>query len=98
MFDLVIKNGRVINGSGNPWFRADVAVKDGRIVKIGKPVDAEAKRTIDAEGLVVAPGFSDMHNHSDISVMINPQAESYIRQGATLLVFPPRVLGGGVGL
>lgn len=93
MYDLLIKNGRVINGAGNPWFKADVAVDDGRIAKLGILGDAEARRTIDAEGLVVAPGFGDMHNHSDLSIMINPKAESYIRQGVTLLVFPN--CGGG---
>ena len=88
MFDLVIINGKVVNGAGNPWFKADVAVSDGRIAEIGKLGGAEAERTIDADGLVVAPGFVDMHNHSDMSIMVNPRSESFIRQGATTLVFP----------
>ena len=93
MFDLVIKKGRVINGAGNPWFKADVAVKNGRIAKIGELGDVESERTIDADSLVLAPGFVDMHTHSDLSIMINPQAENYIRQGVTMLVFPN--CGGG---
>jgi len=88
MYDVVIANGKVINGTGNPWFKADVAVKDGRIAKIGKLGDIKAKNMIDAKGLVVSPGFLDLHSHSDISIMINPKAESFIRQGVTLQVFP----------
>ncbi len=88
MFDILVKNGRVVNGSGTPWFKADVAVQNGKIMKIGLLGDAEARRTIDASGLVVSPGFVDMHNHSDLNIMINPQAESMIRQGVTTLVFP----------
>lgn len=88
MFDVIITNGRVINGTGNPWFKADVAVKDGRIAKIGNLGDAEAEKTIDAKGLVVSPGFLDLHSHSDVNIMINPKAESFIRQGVTIQVFP----------
>lgn len=88
MFDLVISNGKIVNGAGNPWFKADVAVSDGRIVKIGKLEDVEAERTIDADGLVVAPGFVDMHNHSDFSLLVNGRAESMIRQGLSTIVYP----------
>ncbi|MFQ6053288.1 MAG: amidohydrolase family protein [Candidatus Bathyarchaeia archaeon] len=88
MFDILIRKGKVVSGAGNPWFRSDVAVKDGKIAEVGPLGAAEAERTIDAEGLVVCPGFVDMHNHSDSSIMINPKAESYIRQGVTTLVFP----------
>src|SRR3954454_13373067 len=65
-FDLVIRNGRVVDGTGNPWFHADLAVRGDRVVLVGRlPEGAAAKRTIDAKGLVVAPGFIDMHSHSD---------------------------------
>src|ERR1043165_5215654 len=63
-YDLVIRNGRVVDGSGNPAFFADVAVKDGRIAAIGD-VNGKAKETINAKGLIVAPGFIDVHTHAD---------------------------------
>ncbi len=64
-FDLLITNGRIINGTGNPWFRADVGIRGDTIVQIGDLSDHKATRTIDAQGLVVAPGFIDMHTHVD---------------------------------
>ena len=70
-YDLLIKNGRVIDGSGMPAFRGDVAVSNGKIVEIGKLRDA-ATRTIDADGLVVAPGFIDNHCHYDAQVTWDP--------------------------
>jgi N-acyl-D-aspartate/D-glutamate deacylase len=88
MYDILIKDGNVITGAGNPWFKADVGIKDGKIAKVGPIEGADAGRVIDAEGRVVSPGFVDLHNHSDTSIMVNPQAESYIRQGVTTLVFP----------
>ena len=66
-YDLLIKNGRVIDGSGMPSFRGDVAVQNGKIVEIGK-LRGAAARTIDADGLVVAPGFVDNHCHYDAQV------------------------------
>ena len=65
-YDLMIKNGRIIDGSGMPAFRGDIAVRHGKIVAIGKLRDA-ASRTIDADGLVVAPGFIDNHCHYDVT-------------------------------
>jgi N-acyl-D-amino-acid deacylase len=88
MYDLLIKNGYVLTGAGNPWFEADVAIRDGRIARVGSLGHAQAERVIDAGGHVVAPGFVDMHNHSDTSIMVNPRSESFIRQGVTMLVFP----------
>jgi len=88
MFETLIRNGKIINGAGNPWFKADIAIKNGMIAKIGLLHDAEAKREIDAEGLVVSPGFIDIHTHSDIPHLLYPQAENYIRQGVTTMVFP----------
>ena len=64
-YDLLIRNGRVVDGSGEPAFQADVAVQDGKIVGVGKSNGAAAKRTIDAAGRVVAPGFIDHHTHFD---------------------------------
>jgi N-acyl-D-amino-acid deacylase len=62
-YDLVITNARIVDGSGNPWFRADVGVKDGRIVRIGRLRTSDAPQTIDAKGQILAPGFIDVHTH-----------------------------------
>ncbi|HDO20573.1 MAG TPA: D-aminoacylase, partial [Candidatus Bathyarchaeota archaeon] len=65
MFNIVIKNGLIIDGNGNPWYKGDVALKDGRIEAIGEISSSKADVLIDASGLIVAPGFIDMHSHSD---------------------------------
>lgn len=83
MFDLVLKNGLIIDGAGNPWFKADVGIRDGRIIDVGQLQSQRADEVVDARGLVVAPGFIDMHAHSDFSLLINPLAESKVRQGIT---------------
>jgi len=80
-FDLVVVNGKVVDGSGKPSFNVDVGIKNGKITKLG-PID-DADDSIDAEGMVVAPGFIDMHSHSDLFLLVNPKAESKIRQGVT---------------
>ncbi|MDP6445608.1 MAG: D-aminoacylase, partial [Pirellulaceae bacterium] len=82
-YDLVIRNGRVVDGSGNPWRTADVAIRGDRVVAIGRLSDYEASRTIDAKGLVVAPGFIDIHSHSDFLLLEDGRAQSKIRQGVT---------------
>jgi N-acyl-D-amino-acid deacylase len=73
--DIVIRGGTVIDGSGHPGEIADVAVKDGRIDAVGRSLPAGSARTIDAEGLAVAPGFIDIKTHSDFTLPINPKAE-----------------------
>jgi N-acyl-D-amino-acid deacylase len=83
-YDLLIRNGQVVDGTGNPWFAADVAVRGDRIVAVGQLVGATAKREIDARGLVVAPGFIDLHTHSDLSLLDDGNAESGVRQGVTI--------------
>jgi N-acyl-D-amino-acid deacylase len=83
LFDLVVKNGRVVDGTGNPRFKADVGIKDGHISDIGELSSSKADEVIDARGFVVTPGFIDMHAHSDFSLLINPLAESKVRQGIT---------------
>ena len=86
-YDVLIRGGRVVDGAGNPAVRADVAIKDGRIAQVGKLANATAARVIDASGLVVAPGFIDMHNHSDDTILVGGNAESMIRQGVTSMIF-----------
>jgi N-acyl-D-amino-acid deacylase len=83
MDDLVIRGGEVIDGSGAPGHVADVAVIDGRIVAIDRGQTWQGRRIIDATGQVVAPGFIDIHTHSDFTLPLNPRAESKIRQGVT---------------
>ena len=84
-FDLLITNARIIDGSGNPWFRADVGIKDGRIARIGRINVAEARTTVDAKGQIVAPGFIDVHTHVE-SIYSLPAAENFVRMGVTTLV------------
>jgi N-acyl-D-amino-acid deacylase len=82
-YDIIIENGRVIDGAGNPWFRADVGIVGDRIEAIGMLENATGDRRIDATGLVVSPGFIDIHSHSDYNVLIDPMVQSKIRQGVT---------------
>jgi dihydroorotase/N-acyl-D-amino-acid deacylase len=83
VYDLVIANGRIVDGSGNPWFYGDVAILGDRIVKVGHLGATRAKRRINANGLVVAPGFIDMLGQSEVNLLIDPRAESKIYQGIT---------------
>src|SRR5438270_3193497 len=89
-YDLVVRSGKVVDGSGNPWFHGDLAVRGDRIVAVGRVPPGPAKRTIDAHRLVVAPGFIDMHSHSDYLLLEDGNAQSKIRQGVTT-----EVLGEG---
>ncbi len=82
-YDLLIVHGHIIDGSGSPWFEGSVAVKDGRIAGVGRLINPSAKRVIDASGLVVAPGFIDLHSHSDFDLLADGKAQSKIRQGVT---------------
>src|SRR2546428_4838394 len=91
-YDLLIKNGRVVDGSGGPSFRADVAVKDGKIVEIGK-LSGPAGRTIDAAGLVVAPGIIDNHCHYDAQVTWDPLCTYSCFHGATTVIIGNCSLG-----
>jgi N-acyl-D-amino-acid deacylase len=85
VYDLLIINARIVDGSGNPWFRADVAIKDGRIARIGRVSAAAATRTIDGRGQILAPGFIDVHTHVE-SIYSLPAAENFVRMGVTTLV------------
>ena len=85
-FDILILKGKIIDGTGNPWFEADVGIIDQHIVSIGNLENAQAKRVIDASGLIVAPGFIDPHTHAIRGIFDNPSAESSLRQGVTTLL------------
>jgi N-acyl-D-amino-acid deacylase len=83
--DILIKGGWVLDGNGNPWFRADVAVEDGRITAVGD-IGCGAETVINARGLIVAPGFIDIHNHSDVALVADGRAESMVHQGVTTVI------------
>ena len=82
-YDLLIVNAHIVDGSGSPWYEGSVAVKNGRIADIGRIGSVTAKRTINVKGMVVAPGFIDLHSHSDFTLLADGKAESKIRQGVT---------------
>jgi N-acyl-D-aspartate/D-glutamate deacylase len=85
-YEILIHNGRIVDGTGDPSFHGDLGIKGGKIVWMGKLPNKTATRTIDAEGLVVAPGFIDMHNHSDDTVLVDGDAMSMITQGVTTMI------------
>src|SRR5947209_4705674 len=82
-YDLVIRHGKIVDGTGNPWCFGDLAVRGDKIVALGNVPKLPAKRTLDAMGLIVAPGFIDMHSHSDFTLLEDGDAQSKIRQGVT---------------
>ncbi|HZS07879.1 MAG TPA: D-aminoacylase [Blastocatellia bacterium] len=85
-FDLVITGGRIVDGTGNPWVEADVAVKDGLIADIGRIAPERAARVIDAHGKVVAPGFIDVHTHIEGGITQLPGAENFLQMGVTSVI------------
>lgn len=86
LFDILIRNGKIIDGTGNPWFRADIAILKGKIVAIGQLDSAQAKRTINAAGMVVSPGFIDVHTHVESGILRVPTADNYILDGVTSII------------
>ena len=82
-FDVVIRGGRVLDGTGAPWRFADLGIRRGNITRIGRLRRTKAAREIDAPGMYVAPGFIDIHTHSDIGILVEPTAECAVRQGVT---------------
>src|SRR5258705_3337167 len=88
-YDLLIRNGRIVDGTGSPWYRGDIAVRGDTIARIGRRIDAPAARVIDAAGKTVAPGFIDIHTHARRGIFDVPTAENYVRQGVTTLIEGP---------
>jgi N-acyl-D-amino-acid deacylase len=82
-FNIVLRNGRILDGCGNPWFYGDLGIRDGRVAAIAPPGTLQGTRVIEVDGRYVAPGFIDIHTHSDLTILINRRAESMVRQGAT---------------
>ena len=86
MYDLIIKNGNILDGTGSPRYLADIAVKDGKIARIGKNIKGDAAEVIDATGLTVTPGFIDSHSHSDNAILEYPDMIEKVEQGITTSV------------
>jgi N-acyl-D-amino-acid deacylase len=83
MYDILIKNGSIVDGTGTPWERGDIAITDGIIREVAPSLKSPANLEIDARGKIVCPGFIDIHSHSDLSILIDPKADSKVKQGIT---------------
>ena len=88
-YDLVLRNGRIVDGTGSPWYRGDIAIKGDTIARIAPAIADSAARVVDVAGLVVAPGFIDIHTHARRGIFEVPTADNYVRQGVTTLVEGP---------
>lgn len=95
-YDLVLRNARIVDGTGSPWYRADIAVQGDTIARIAPAITEPAARVIDLGGMVVAPGFIDIHTHASRDIFQVPTADNYVRQGVTTLM--DGADGGGSGL
>src|ERR1700752_4320510 len=82
-YDTVVRNGRIIDGTGSPWYSGDIGIRDGRIAAIGNLADASSKRTVNARGLVVSPGFIDLLGQFELTILVNPHLPSKVYQGIT---------------
>jgi dihydroorotase/N-acyl-D-amino-acid deacylase len=88
-FDLVIRNARIVDGTGGPWYRADIGVRGDTILQVAAAIDPRGARVVDAAGSVVAPGFIDIHTHARRGIFEVPTADNYVRQGVTTLIEGP---------
>src|SRR5882724_1498473 len=85
-FDTIIRHARIVDGSGNPWYQADIGTRGDTVAAIGILDSATAKVTIDARGMIAAPGFIDIHTHARRGIFEDTAAQNYIRQGVTTLI------------
>lgn len=85
-FDYILKNGKVVDGCGNPWFYADIGINDGKIVKIGTFNELSSENIINVKNLVISPGFIDIHDHSGTGIIKDPKAEQKVKQGVTTVM------------
>jgi dihydroorotase/N-acyl-D-amino-acid deacylase len=88
-YDLVLRNGRIVDGTGSPWYRGDIAIRNDSIVRIAAAITEPAARVIDVGGQVIAPGFIDIHSHARRGIFEVPTAENYVRQGVTTVIEGP---------
>src|SRR2546425_12715285 len=88
-YDLLLRNGRIVDGSGSPWYRGDVAIRGDTIVRVAPSITDAATRILDAASQVIAPGFIDIHSHAREGIFEAPAAENYIRQGVTPIIEGP---------
>ncbi|MEO8404078.1 MAG: D-aminoacylase [Chitinophagaceae bacterium] len=84
--DILIRNGRIVDGTGNNWYYGNVAIKNGKIISVGRDTEMPAKRTIDAQGMIVAPGFIDVHTHIEDDEVKQPTADNFIYDGVTTVI------------
>ena len=85
-YDIIIINGQIVDGTGKELFQSNIYIKNGKIIEIGNKVDAIGKTTLNAKGLIIAPGFIDMHTHSERKSLDFPLVENYLQQGVTTMV------------
>src|SRR2546423_227405 len=86
VYDILIQGGRIVDGTGNPWYYGDLGIKGDRITAIGRLTSANAAHRIDATDRAVAPGFIDAHVHGDLALFVDPLHEAAIRQGVTTYI------------
>ena len=89
VIDLVLKNARIVDGTGSPWYRGEIAIRGDTIVRIAPQIEGNAARVIDVKGLVVSPGFIDLHTHAIRGIFKVPTADNYTRQGVTTIMEGP---------
>ena len=94
-WDILVRRGVIIDGSGSPGTVGDIALTAGRIVALGPSLSGDSSKVIDAGGLAVTSGFIDIKTHSDFVLPINPKAESKVRQGVTTEIIGPRLISCG---
>ncbi|MGH9218496.1 MAG: D-aminoacylase, partial [Vicinamibacterales bacterium] len=88
-YDLILKGGRIVDGTTSPWYAADLAITGDTIVRIAPAINEPAKRVVNVKGLIVAPGFIDIHTHARRGIFEVPTADNYVRQGVTTLIEGP---------